>query len=129
MKCFILSFALVLASTRCGSDPCPDLTCDDVVNVIFSQTAGDTYTVEYEGVVHRCDGGQPSGIVLTHCSADGFVLKTNAEHVTLQVQGEDWHGRLDAQINALELMNETNPECSVPCRRAETSLLISEEVR
>ena len=120
------STVLILAATGCGSGPCPELTCDDVVNVVFSQTMGDQYTVEFEGTVHRCDAGTPSGSLMTQCSADGFVLKTSTERLNLLVQGENWHGRLDAQINALDMLNETNPECAVPCRRAETSLLINE---
>ena len=119
-----LLFALfVLALNGCGSD-CRDVTCDDLVNVIFSSPQIGDYVVEYEGQDFPCVNGQPGSDRLAACGPNGFLIKSSATELSVSVQSNDWTGSTEAILERTPVLDAERTECVLPCFRAETTLMI-----
>ena len=124
MPCRIYLFALfVLALNGCGTD-CRDLTCDDLVNVVFSSAQQGDYTVLYGGAEHSCIDGQPGGGALAACDSFGFLLKSNSVDLEVSVESATWSGSTQAILEPIEVIDAEDPECVLPCFRAETVIMI-----
>ena len=121
-------FALfALALNGCGTD-CPAVTCDDLVNVVFSSTQTGDYRVIYDGKEHTCRDGQPSGDALSACGPDGFLLKSGSIDLEVSVQSENWSGSTQAILEPTEVTDAERPECVLPCFRSETTMMIENTI-
>ena len=119
-------FALfVLTLNGCGTD-CPDIACDDLVNVIFSSAQEGDYTVLYGGEEYSCVDGQPSDATLAACDAHGFLLKKSSIDLEVSAQGERWSGSTQAILEPIEVVDAEETKCVLPCFRAETVMMIEE---
>ena len=113
----------VLALNGCGTD-CRDVACDDLVNVIFSSAQAGDYTVLYEGEEYSCVAGQPGNDALAACGAHGFVLKSSSIDLEVSVHSASWSGSTQAILEPIEVIDAENPECVLPCFRAEAIIMI-----
>ena len=121
-------FALfALALNGCGTD-CPAVTCDDLVNVVFSSTQTDDYRVIYNGKEFTCRDGQPSGETLFACGPDGFLLKSGSIDLEVSVQSENWSGSTQAILEPTEVTDAERPGCILPCFRSETIMMIEHTI-
>ena len=117
-------FALfMLALNGCGTD-CRDIACDDLVNVIFSSMQTGDYTVLYEGKEYACAGGQADGEILAACGPHGFVLRSSTLDLNVAAQSDAWAGSAQALLEPVEVIDADDPECTLPCFRAETIMTI-----
>ena len=127
MLCRQLLFALfVLALNGCGSD-CRDVTCDDLINVIFSSSQTGDYVVQYEGQDHPCVNGEPGSDSLAACGPNGFLINSGVTELDISVQSDEWTGSTQATLEPTPVLDAERTACVLPCSRAETILMIESQ--
>ena len=127
MLCRASLFALiVLTHNACGSN-CRDLACDDLVNVVFSSAQAGDYVVVFNDQEHRCAEGQPQSELLAACGPHGFLLKSSSLSLSLIVNGDGWGGETNAVLEPVEVVDADQPDCTVPCFRAETLMMMDSD--
>lgn len=120
-------FALiVLTHNACGSN-CLDLECDDLVNVVFSSAQSGDYVVVFDGQELGCVTGQPQNALLAACGPNGFLLKSGALSLDVLVNGDGWGGSSQAVLEPVEVIDAERPDCTIPCFRAETLMMIESD--
>jgi len=109
---------ILLAHNGCGST-CPEITCDDVINLIFSAPQDGDYSVTFAGQSHDCIGGEPQSEGLLACGPSGALLRSSAQQLSVSVQGESWAGQGTGAISRSRPTNSDQPDCEIPCTRGE----------
>jgi hypothetical protein len=114
---------ILVIHNGCGS-PCPEIECDDLINLVFSSQQSGDYRVTFEGQDHLCAGGEPQSSGLAACGPAGALLRSSATAGLIEVQGEGWNGSIDGTIERVRPLNNDAPECEVPCTRGEIVVVI-----
>ena len=119
-----LLFALILVSHNACGSACPQIECDDLINVVFSSSQSGDYSVTFEGQDHLCVGGEPQSAGLAACGSSGALLRSSATQLTVVVQGDGWHASEEVAVTRIRPANTDQPDCEVPCTRGEVSVEI-----
>ena len=115
---------ILLAHNGCGST-CPEITCDDVINLIFSAPQEGDYRLTFAGQSHDCIAGEPQSEGLLACGPSGALLRSSADELSVSVQGDSWAGQGTWSITRARPINREQPDCEIPCTRGEIPIDIN----
>ena len=119
-----LLFALILISHNACGSACPQIECDDLINLVFSASQSGDYSVTFAGQEHFCVGGEPQSIGLAACGPSGALLRSAATELTVTVQGDGWSANEEIVVARVRPTNREQPDCEIPCTRGEVSVEI-----